>query len=151
MIKNNTFKVVLFAHDYVGAKTLEYVYNNYHDDISHIVLIDEDLFDNEIYKFLKDKNFPADRILYYGKNLYSRLEEVHSNEGIDYFILLWWPKIISESIINIPKNGVINLHPSYLPFCRGKDPNFWAIVEQTTFGVTIHKVQPGIDDGPIMF
>ena len=73
------------------------------DDISHIVLIDEDLFDNEIYKFLKDKNFPADRILYYGKNLYSRLEEVHSNEGIDYFILLWWPKLYPSLLLTYQK------------------------------------------------
>ena len=65
------------------------------------------------------------RILHYDKNLYSKLKDAHSNQVIDYFLLLWWPKIISESIINISKKGAINLHPSYLPYCRGKDPNFW--------------------------
>ena len=148
---NNNTKVVLFAHDFVGEQTLKYVFNNYREDISLVILIDENLDDNTIYKFLLRENFPIKRILAYDKNIYKKLLKKYSKQNIEYFLLLWWPKIIPEQIINIPLKGTINLHPSYLPFCKGKDPNFWTLIEQAIFGVTIHKVQPGIDDGPIMF
>ena len=70
---------------------------------------------------------------------------------IQNIFLLWWPKIIKKDLIEIPSSGVINIHPSYLPFCRGKDPNYWALRDDLKFGVSIHKVTPGIDDGPILF
>ena len=38
-----------------------------------------------------------------------------------------------------------------LPHGRGKDPNFWAIVEGSPFGVTIHHVVPDVDAGDIAF
>ncbi len=70
---------------------------------------------------------------------------------LDLAILAWWPYIIKESLINIPKIGCLNFHPSYLPYNRGKDPNFWAIVENAPFGVSIHFVETGIDSGDIAF
>ena len=106
MIKNNTFKVVLFAHDYVGAKTLEYVHNNYQDDISHIVLIDEDLFDNEIYKFLKDKKntLPCAAFLsgeYGVKNLYAGVPVIIGKNGVEKVIEV---DLSSEEKINFKKS-----------------------------------------------
>lgn len=71
--------------------------------------------------------------------------------GLDLGILAWWPYILPGSVLNIPRLGFLNLHPSLLPHCRGKDPNFWAIVEEAPYGVTIHWVEPGIDSGDIAF
>lgn len=46
---------------------------------------------------------------------------------------------------------VLNLHISYLPFNRGKHPNFWSFYDQTPAGVTIHIMDGGIDTGPILY
>ena len=54
------------------------------------------------------------------------------------FFLLWWPFILKNSL-NIPKNGTINIHPSHLPYFKGKDPNFWAILNSGPYGVSIHQ------------
>ena len=70
---------------------------------------------------------------------------------IDIGILAWWPYMISEELINVANEGFLNFHPSYLPYNRGRDPNFWSIVEDTPFGVSIHWVEPEIDSGPIAF
>ena len=51
----------------------------------------------------------------------------------------------------MPKNGYINTHPSLLPFNRGKHYNFWALVEQVPFGVSLHFIDSGIDTGDIVF
>ena len=65
--------------------------------------------------------------------------------------LVWWPKIVSSDIINLFDGRLVNTHPSYLPYNRGKNYNFWALVEQCPFGVTLHFVDEGIDTGPILF
>jgi len=72
-------------------------------------------------------------------------------DGSDVIFLLWWSHIISPEILAIPSIGFVNLHPSYLPHCRGKDPYFWSIVEGVPFGLTIHFVDDGIDTGDILF
>lgn len=65
-------------------------------------------------------------------------------------LLLWWPRIIKAPLIGLPKHGFVNTHPSLLPYNRGKHYNFWAIVEQAPFGVTLHLVDEGVDTGPIL-
>lgn len=68
----------------------------------------------------------------------------------DLGLLAWWPKIIRERMIAMPRLGFLNTHPSLLPFNRGKHYNFWAIVEQVPFGVTLHRVNAGVDTGDIV-
>ena len=41
----------------------------------------------------------------------------------------------------------MNLHPSYLPYNRGKDPYVWSILNEKPFGTTIHEMNEKIDDG----
>lgn len=68
----------------------------------------------------------------------------------DLGMLVWWPDIIPPWLIKIPKRGFINTHPSLLPHNRGKHPNFWAIVEERPFGVSLHEVEEGVDCGRII-
>ena len=42
------------------------------------------------------------------------------------------------------------MHNSYLPFNKGKHPYFWTFIEDTKYGVTIHKVDSGIDTGEVI-
>ena len=73
------------------------------------------------------------------------------DENIDIVILSWWPSIIKLKSIKSVKTGWINLHPSLLPYGRGKHGYFWSIVEDTSFGVSIHFINDGIDTGPVLF
>jgi len=43
-----------------------------------------------------------------------------------------------------------NLHPGYLPWGRGYYPIFWALWERTPAGATLHEINAGIDEGPIV-
>lgn len=70
---------------------------------------------------------------------------------LDILILAWWPYIIDEKLIDMPKIGALNFHPSYLPHNRGKHYNFWALVEEAPFGVSLHFVEKSIDSGDIAF
>lgn len=70
--------------------------------------------------------------------------------AFDLGLLAWWPKIVRESLLSLPVQGFLNTHPSLLPFNRGKHYNFWALVEQAPFGVTLHRVNTGVDTGEIV-
>jgi len=58
---------------------------------------------------------------------------------------------IPRVILDIPRFGCLNVHPSLLPANRGPDPLFWTFHEgsQET-GVTIHVMDEGMDTGPIV-
>lgn len=71
--------------------------------------------------------------------------------GVDLVILAWWPKILPRHVIDVPRRGVVNFHPSLLPYNRGKHYNFWTIVEDCPFGVSLHLVNEGVDQGDILF
>ncbi len=44
----------------------------------------------------------------------------------------------------------VNLHPSYLPWNRGADPNYWSFIDDTPKGVTVHWMDEHLDTGPII-
>ncbi len=58
---------------------------------------------------------------------------------------------IPRAILDIPRLGCLNVHPSLLPTNRGPEPLFWTFREggQQT-GVTIHLMNEGMDTGPIV-
>lgn len=61
---------------------------------------------------------------------------------------------VPASFVRCFRRGVVNLHPSYLPFNRGSWPNVWAILDGTPAGATLHYVEAddeaGVDTGPIV-
>lgn len=69
----------------------------------------------------------------------------------DLAVLASYGKILPQTILDIPKYGFINAHPSLLPLHRGASPIEGAILsgdKQT--GVTIMKMDAGMDHGPIL-
>lgn len=69
----------------------------------------------------------------------------------DFFVVVAYGKIIPKAILDIPKHGCINVHPSLLPRHRGPSPMQWAIAEgDSTTGVTIMLLDEGMDTGPLL-
>lgn len=68
----------------------------------------------------------------------------------DYLISCGYSYRVPENILDIPTRGCLNLHPGYLPYNRGANPNVWSIVEGTPAGVTLHYMDSGIDTGDII-
>jgi methionyl-tRNA formyltransferase len=58
--------------------------------------------------------------------------------------------LVPPEILDVPSEGAINLHPSYLPHNRGKSPNVWPLVEGTPAGVTLHYMDAEFDTGDII-
>lgn len=58
--------------------------------------------------------------------------------------------IIDESVINFMKCKIINLHPSFLPWCKGYHPILAGLIKNQCLGVTLHLINKGIDTGDIL-
>jgi methionyl-tRNA formyltransferase len=72
-------------------------------------------------------------------------------EPFDVFIVASYGKIIPEAILNLPKKGVLNVHPSLLPQYRGPSPIESALLDGVmTTGVSIMKLDAEMDHGPIL-
>ena len=67
----------------------------------------------------------------------------------DYIISFNYKHLIKEDVIDYMQGKIINLHTSYLPYNRGSSPNFFSFVENTKKGVTIHKLEKGLDTGAV--
>ncbi len=59
--------------------------------------------------------------------------------------------VIPRAVLDIPRLGCLNVHPSLLPDKRGPVPLFWTFRRgDTQTGVTIHFMNEGIDSGDIL-
>ncbi len=133
-------KLVLFADNVVGLSIAKYLMASYPDDLSLVVTTQK----NEIYFAADEKGIPV-CIFDSADSVMSKLQD-----GFDLGVLAWWPEILKSPLLEAPRYGFVNTHPSLLPYNRGKHYNFWALVEHAPFGVTIHRVDSGVDTGDIV-
>ena len=131
-------KLVLFAHQIVGLEVFNYLVEAFPQDLVGVVTVEE----NQIYQEAKLKKIPV--------KIFDKNNQNFKKNEFELGLLAWWPYIIKEPLLSMPKHGFINFHPSLLPFNRGKHYNFWALVEQSPFGVSLHKIDKGVDTGEIV-
>ncbi len=74
--------------------------------------------------------------------------ELLRNLSPEIMVVVGYGQIIPQSIIDLPRRGILNVHASLLPKYRGAAPIQWAIAngEQET-GVTIMQINAGLDTG----
>lgn len=58
--------------------------------------------------------------------------------------------ILRPEFLALFESGVANLHPSFLPYNRGSNPDIWSIVDKTPAGATLHYIDGGVDTGHII-
>ena len=69
----------------------------------------------------------------------------------DMIVVVSYGKILPKSILDLPKFGCINVHPSLLPKYRGSAPIQWAVLNgDKTTGVTIMQMDEHMDSGDII-
>src|SRR5260221_5663449 len=70
----------------------------------------------------------------------------------DLIVVAAYGHIIPQAILDLPKHGAINIHPSLLPKYRGASPIQAAILAGDKIsGITIIKMDAEMDHGSIIF
>jgi len=74
------------------------------------------------------------------------------SEQVDILLNVHSLYVINEEVLAAPKLGAFNLHPGPLPRYAGLNAVSWALFRgENTHGVTVHRMDPGIDSGPIVY
>ena len=109
-------------------------YREWSENISDYLLSEFD----KLAKFIKIKN----------KDEFNQL--IKDETKVDLFLFIGWSEIISKDIVD--KNMCFCLHPSLLPKYRGGSPIQHQMINlEKQSGVTIFKMNEGIDTGPVYF
>jgi methionyl-tRNA formyltransferase len=71
--------------------------------------------------------------------------------NIDLLLVFGFNWRLPSEVLQLPRLGVLNIHPSALPKYRGPSPVLWAIRNgDPSIRVTVHRMNEEIDAGPIL-
>jgi methionyl-tRNA formyltransferase len=69
----------------------------------------------------------------------------------DLIVVVAFGQILPKALLDIPRNGCINVHASLLPRYRGAAPINWCIINgETETGVTTMQMDVGLDTGDML-
>ncbi len=69
----------------------------------------------------------------------------------DVMVVVGYGQILPQSIIDLPRYGILNVHASLLPKYRGAAPIQWAIANgESITGVTTMRIDAGLDTGDML-
>lgn len=68
----------------------------------------------------------------------------------DFVVSASFPRRIPDAIIDIPRLGAVNAHPTPLPRGRGPNPQRLTYEGDETIGATLHRLAPEFDAGRIL-
>lgn len=86
----------------------------------------------------------------------AKLKEAETQEKLraldpELGVMVYVNDIISEDVLNLPRHGTIQYHPSLLPKHRGRSSINWSIIQgEKVTGASIFWPDAGIDTGPIL-
>ncbi|MBE5819616.1 MAG: methionyl-tRNA formyltransferase [Clostridiales bacterium] len=106
-----------------------------------------------IYSPVKEYAIEKELKIYQPEKLRENQEIIETIKDIkpDVICVVAYGRILPEEILNIPKFGCINVHPSLLPKYRGSAPIQWAILNgDKTTGVTTMYLNNEMDAGDII-
>lgn len=70
---------------------------------------------------------------------------------VDLAVMAYVLQFVPQALVNIPRHGTIQYHPSLLPKYRGPSAINWPIIKgDTATGLTIFRPTDGLDEGPII-
>ncbi len=71
--------------------------------------------------------------------------------GADLVVLADYGRLIPAALLDLPRHGALNLHPSLLPRHRGAAPVAATILAgDAVTGVTLMRMDEGLDTGPVL-
>ncbi|MCP5503831.1 MAG: methionyl-tRNA formyltransferase [Chlamydiales bacterium] len=102
-------------------------------------------------KELATKNYPDIPFYQPDKASTTSFEKELSRFGADLFVVVAYGEIMKEELLNLPKEGCINLHASLLPKYRGAAPIQFALLDGAKeTGVTIIEMVTKMDAGDML-
>ena len=152
MLNIHKVGVVLFVYSELGLDLLKIIHNKkikIHMVITHKNKKRENIWFDSCAEFCKKNGIKS---CYFEKTNFNKIYKYLIKFEISCIFSAYFRKIIPEKILELPKNGAVNLHASYLPYYKGRAPVNWQIINGEKFsGGTIHYMNKYADRGNIIY
>lgn len=104
-----------------------------------------------IFSPVKEYALQAGLPVYQPERIRKESVELLKSLDADVFVTAAFGQILSQAILDIPRLGCVNVHPSLLPRHRGSAPINWAILQgDATTGVSTMMMARGVDSGDVL-
>lgn len=149
---NNKINFAFFGTDFFAVKVLEELKNQGLLPKVVVTTIDKPKGRKLVLTPTETKVWAIENNIEYieVKKLDSDFYQKLSSLNLELSIVASFGKIIPKNVLDLPKFGTINVHPSLLPKLRGPSPLQTAILEEDETGVSIMKLDEEVDHGPIL-
>ena len=142
-------KIIVFGCQQIALDFIKYL--NERDDIQLELVFTYELPMDAIYGYSSVIDYCKENNIEYSNNFGNKIINKIKDSNPDIIFSIYYRKILSKEILNIPRLGCINIHPSLLPYYRGPAPTAWALLNnEKEVGLTIHYMDEGIDAGEIL-
>ncbi|VAW66758.1 Phosphoribosylglycinamide formyltransferase [hydrothermal vent metagenome] len=134
-----------FENEFRISAIVSDCFNSTHERVGHIPVID--YRSNSLESLAFQHNISLFKIQ---KSLSDVIPAIESCQA-DIIIVSCFAYKLPDSVLNIPRIGCFNIHPSLLPAFRGPSPLFWQFrAEKCDFGVSLHRMTSKFDNGNII-
>ena len=158
----NKIKIAFFGSSEFSIPTLKYLFENENIEVQSIITMPpaeknrgKKLSNNIVQDFAIKQGFD-EKLIFTPNSLKkkdeegAKLLEILKNQDLDFIVVVAYGKIITKSIIELPKYEILNLHPSALPKYRGAAPIERAIENgDKKTEICIMRVDTGLDTGDV--
>jgi methionyl-tRNA formyltransferase len=144
-------RVVLFAYHTFGARVLEALRAR-GEDIAAVVTHDDDPAErrwfHSVAALAAEHGVP---VLTPPSPNTPEVAQALAALAPDLFVSVWYRRLLSPSLLQLPRVAAVNLHGSLLPAYRGRAPVNWVLVNgESRTGVTLHHMTAEADAGDVV-
>ena len=142
-------KVIVFGCQQIALDFIKYLHKR--DDVELQLVFTYELPMDSIYGYSSVIDYCKKNAIKHSNDFGMKVINKIKDSNPDIIFSVYYRKILSKEILNIPRLGCINIHPSLLPFYRGPAPTAWALLNnEKEVGLTIHYMDEGIDTGDVL-
>lgn len=137
-------KILVIASKKVGFECVRFLMEAFPNDHYEFIACDPDA--DKIAAFVKDQGHDCST-----RHLKALEAVTRQPEGeYDWLLNLWGGVVFKPDVLSRARRS-LNIHPSYLPFGRGRDSVVWTIRNNEPAGLSFHAITEKIDEGPIWY
>ncbi|CDO87458.1 methionyl-tRNA formyltransferase [Mycobacterium triplex] len=145
-------RVVFFGFQTWGYKTLQALIDLEHE----VVLAVTHPASSESYKAIWSA--PVDQLardhgipVHFAEHVDAEIIDLVSHFEPDVIVVNSWYHRMPAELYDLPPHGTLNFHDSLLPKLTGFSPVLWALISgESEFGLTVHRMDDGLDTGDIL-
>jgi methionyl-tRNA formyltransferase len=145
-------RVVFFGFQTWGCKTLQALLDLHHDvplAVSHPASDQsyKAIFSDSVEELARHHDIPV----HLTERIDAETIDVVKRAEPDVIVVNSWYTWMPAELYELPPHGTLNLHDSLLPKFTGFSPPLWALITGAAeFGLTVHRMDEGLDTGDIL-